>query len=543
MVWISPKLKSLHTIGRPLKSSLARLNSGVKQQRDFCYSTSMLLMFYWLAGVSLVELSLWLPGLWKFKRVLACTLIPALALLSGLLAGTYTSVWTGVIFLFSIYRIINLLRVLEGRMQPDHLFRSTRQTSLWLIGLQLAAAATGSLDERYSWLGATWPFLLTGFQLAVATLLWMSTIRSLRTTKPPASRKTIADHELPTLSVAIPARNETDDLDACLQSLVMSDYPKLEILVLDDCSQNKSTPGIIRDFAHAGVRFVAGKTPPTHWLAKNYAYDQLAKEANGDQLLFCGVDTRFQPETLRTMVETLLQKRKSMISFLPHNQVPTRFSVESLLVQPARYAWELSLPRRQLRRPPVLSTCWLISTKELKAAGGFEAVSRSIAPESYFAKSSTRHKDGYSFMQSDQTMDLGSTKSLAEQRGTAIRTRYPQLHRRPELVSLFGLGEVVAFVLPIVMLVLNLSHHNWLLATGSLATLALLVDFYSRIVSLAYRQFLWRGLWALPLVALYDLGLLNYSMWQYEFREVIWKGRNVCIPVMRTITAGSGRRP
>jgi hypothetical protein len=24
-------------------------------------------------------------------------------------------------------------------------------------------------------------------------------------------------------------------------------------------------------------------------------------------------------------------------------------------------------------------------------------------------------------------------------------------------------------------------------------------------------------------------------MWQYEFHEVLWKGRNVCLPVMRII--------
>jgi glycosyltransferase involved in cell wall biosynthesis len=348
---------------------------------------------------------------------------------------------------------------------------------------------------------------------------------------------------LPTLSVAIPARNETNDLEACLHSLISSNYPKLEILVLDDCSQNKRTPEIIRDFAQSGVRFVAGQAPPPNWLAKNYAYARLADEANGDFLLFCGVDTRFQPDTLRAMVEALLQKNKTMVSFVPRNHAPPRFSVESLLVQPARYSWELSPPRRLRQRPPVLSTCWLIKSSELQASGGFAAVSRSISPESYFARQTAHRNDGYSFMQSDEVIDLGSAKSLAAQRATAVRTRYPQLHRRPELVALSSLGELAAMVWPFGLLVSAFLNGQWPLLAISVITITLLVSFYARVVHLTYRRFLWRGLWTLPLVAIYDMGLLNYSMWAYEFREVIWKGRNVCVPMMRRPTSSLGKRP
>jgi hypothetical protein len=40
------------------------------------------------------------------------------------------------------------------------------------------------------------------------------------------------------------------------------------------------------------------------------------------------------------------------------------------------------------------------------------------------------------------------------------------------------------------------------------------------------------GFLAFPFAAIYDICMLNYSMWQYEFGEVIWKDRNVCIPIM-----------
>lgn len=502
----------------------------------------MSLTLYWLAGITVLELLMWTAPLWRAKRVLACLLILALSLPSGLLFGWNISLWTGLILFFSIYRMINLLRVVESRLQPKFLRTSTMRTSWWLIGCQFLVLAGVWVNNHYQLANTVWLYAVAAVQLTVALVLWVSTRRHLRTTQPPSQVKSLSDKDLPTLSVAIPARNETDNLEACLRSLLSSDYPKLEILVLDDCSQNKRTPGIIRDFAQSGVRFVAGQIPPVRWLSKNYAYSQLAEQANGDVLLFCGVDTRFKPGTLRFMAETMIQKQKTMVSFIPRNQSPPHLSVEPLLVQPARYTWELSPPRRLLERPPVLSTCWLITAKALHTAGGFSAVSRSISPESYFARWTAHHQDGYSFMQSGGAIDLGSAKSLAEQRATAIRTRYPQLHRRPELVALSGIGELAALVWPFVLAISAGLNQQWILLALSVAASLLLITFYAQVVRLTYRRFLWRGLWTLPLVALFDAGLLNYSMWQYEFRDVIWKGRNVCVPVMNP-TVSSGKTP
>lgn len=492
----------------------------------------------WLLGaISVLELLVWLPPLWPLRKPLIVVIVPVLSLSSGLLFGWDVSIWTGLILIFSIYRIVNLLRVLDARMQPKRLYKSTMLTAWWLISAQLIVLGGSRIHIE----DMTLLYVAALSQLVVAFLLWLSTGHNLRLAKPSTNPKSLSDKELPTLSIAIPSRNETRDLEECLRSLVTSNYPKFEVLVLDDCSQNKRTPGIIRDFAQSGVRFIAGKTPPEHWLAKNYAYAQLAEEANGELLLFCGVDTRFKPDSLRSMVEAMLQRHRTMISFIPRNNPPRSLNLESLFVQPARYAWELSLPRNLFNRPPVLSTCWMITAKELKRVGGFEAVSRSISPESYFARSSARSKDGYNFMRSDQAMDLSSAKSLAEQRATAVRTRYPQLHRRPELVALSGIGELAVLAWPFVLLVTAISSNDWLLTVPAAIACLFLISFYARVVRLTYHRFLWRGLWTLPLVAIYDIGLLNYSMWQYEFRQVVWKGRNVCIPVMRH--AGSEKTP
>jgi hypothetical protein len=488
-----------------------------------------------LLMLSLTELLMWWRPMWALRKYLSVGLIIGLSMVSGFLLVNYISAWAVLVVILNIYRIINLLRILQVRIQPDYLYHASRKSSQWLIAFQVLVVA-GAYFVQLSHVGAlTGFYVLAALQIGVAGLLLASTLRHLRTTKPPVDLQGVADRDLPTLTVAVPARNETEALAECLNTLLASTYPKLEILVLDDCSQDKRTPEIIRDFAHDGVRFIAGDVPPSNWLAKNYAYAQLAKESNGDILLFCGVDTRFEPGSLTAMVKTLIQKQKTMLSILPRNELLPGLSLAQTLIQPNRYAWELSLPRRLLNRPPVLSTCWLITRDALQAAGGFEAATNKGVVESYFAQAVAKNGDGYSFLHADGELAVNSLKELDEQRGTAIRTRYPQLHRRPELVALVGLAEFTLLLWPWAIAIVAFATNHLLLGSMALFTLVLGAYTYSLVVNLTYRRKLLRGPLLLPIVTLYDIGLLNYSMWQYEFGEVIWKGRNVCLPVMRTI--------
>ncbi|HEX5744030.1 MAG TPA: glycosyltransferase family A protein [Candidatus Saccharimonadales bacterium] len=484
--------------------------------------------------VSLAELLLWTLPIWKARRIAAISFAAALAAGSLALLVMDPAAWTALIALLTVYRCMNLARVAAGRVQEDYLFHASRRTAAWLIIWQAAVAGMAVLSRHYGIGPAEWWALTAAVVLIGSDIILFTSTRNLRAARPPELTRPFTDKELPALTVAIPARNETEDLEECLRSLIASTYPKLEILVLDDCSQNKRTPEIIRGFAHAGVRFIAGDEPPKSWLAKNFAYDKLADEASGDVLLFCGVDVRFKPGSLDALVRTLLQKKKGMISILPHNTEPRRGGLSSWFMQANRYAWELTLPRRMVRRPPVLSTCWLIHRQALERAGGFEAVRRRGVPESYFARALADIK-GYGFLMSGPAMGVSSVKAPREQRATAIRTRYLQMHRRPEMTALVGLAESAVLVMPFALLAASLVVGQWLTAGLSALSIIANVMVYSRIFNLTYRRFLLKGLWLLPFAALYDVWLLNYSMWRYEFRDVIWKGRNVCIPVMRVI--------
>lgn len=487
--------------------------------------------------LSLIVLSLMLEivALYSANNVQRCIASAVASLLlpvSLIFCIVYPNAYSCLGALTAAYRSLNMLRLIKQRRQADHLLTVVKQTSSWLIPAQILltfVALQATTIPKASIV------LLMSIIVIGCSIVTITTQRSLRKTRPGPLPESINVADLPTISVLIPARNETADLNDCLESLVASTYQKLEIIVLDDCSQNQRTPEIIKGFAQAGVRFIAGGIAPDNWLAKNYAYEQLAAVANGELLLFCGVDTRFKPETLAVMVNELVCRRKAMVSFIPANQIPPALSFQSMLVQPSRYAWELMLPRRLLERPPVLSTTWLIQRDCLQVSGGFKAIARAAVPERAFARYAAAHNDGYSFVQSNTEHGVSSVKSFSEQQATAIRMRYPQLHQSMELTLLTTLIELTLFVLPIIIYGLTIGgSHTVIFWLANLSATATIIA-YAQICNLTYRKFLLRSVWLLPFAALCDVMLLNYSMMKYEFSSVEWKGRNICIPVMQVI--------
>ncbi len=494
------------------------------------YMTLMLEIFALLIGAEILLVS---RILWVLRRTLAVVVATCTALVSGLLLGNRLSLAMICIVLLSMYRVINMMRVVENRTEEHRLRASVRKTTLSLGALQ--ALILGMLwfsDKLQPNPDTSWQ-LCSFILLGLAIGLFMTTQRQLRTTIASDVSQHFSDSHLPSLSVCIPARNETSSLEDCLLSLRASDYPKLEILVLDDCSQASRTSEVIKSFAHDGVRFIKGEPATDDWLAKNWAYEQLFKASSGSHVLFCGADARFDTTTLRNTVTTLLARDKRMLSIIPRNELPTSvISYLSVFVQPVRYAWEMCLPRRFFNRPPVLSTCWLAERKLIDGAGSFAAVTHSISPEAYFARKAIL-RDGYGFIRSGSGMEVSSTKELGDQLRTAMRTRYPQLRRRIDLVFVVSIFELALFVGPLLFFGVGLANGLWVQVGSAGLTILLTSVAYSQIVQLTYRQFLYGGLIIAPFAALLDVCLRHVSLWRYEFGEITWKGRNVCLPVMQ----------
>ncbi|QQS18298.1 glycosyltransferase family 2 protein [Candidatus Saccharibacteria bacterium] len=488
----------------------------------FWAAVAVLEAFIYAIGTSRLGKNVFL----RYMAVLSVTVAIIFAHI-GLLSYDWTLWWVPMLLL--PYRLINIARYARYRMPAPRLRAVTLRTHSWVVTAQVILALSSWLLRDVS---VTVLFgVIASLQFVGVLALLRASIRTWEHAKPAEITKHYNDADLPSLSVLVPARDETDALQRCLESLIANDYPKLEILVLDDCSVGKKTPEIIRSYAQNGVRFVQGEIPPDNWVAKNFAYEQLRHEASGEILIFCGVDTLFESSALRAIVETLLSNNKMM------SVLPTRSSGVMIVsfLQTMRYYWELCLPRRMFKRPPVLSTCWVVRSAVIDELGGFASVTQSVSPEAHFARLAVA-KDMYTFVRTNATLQIHSTKTFRDQFDTTVRMRYPQLHRRLELVAATTLFELVFFIGPFLGLPLSFLLPD----TGAFFAL-----WFGSVLAVEVMYFLIAVQTKLnsPLVALLtapfgfvaDIVMLHVSMLRYEFGTVNWKGRNVCIPVMNVI--------
>jgi cellulose synthase/poly-beta-1,6-N-acetylglucosamine synthase-like glycosyltransferase len=478
---------------------------------------------YSLFAVSVLsELVLLLSG--KIPRSLVIC-IAGLSILSGTFASGgllifRPSIATVAIVVVSLTRCINSLRFVEGRMHIQELLSRSRRT--WAVlstTLLLILAYDKYLNDTF----AISVSLLLAVQLVSAVLITTSVILARSIYRYRTEKKVLST--LPTVSVCIPARNETADLPACIESVLASTYPKLEIIVLDDCSHDK-TPEIIKKYAHDGVRFVNGKEPREDWLAKNAAYDRLADEARGEILLFIGVDVRMEPHTITELITQF--DGDDMLSVLPRrsNEAEAAF-----FIQPIRYWWELGLWRFFYVAPPVLSTCWLIRADILKKLGTFESVKKAVEPEAVFARKIHAYRR-YAFLVTNNTIGLVSKKAPRDQFITALRKRYSQVRRRPETALAVLSVELMALLLPWGFLVYGIMSAQATFIVIPLLTTLLMSIANAEIYKLALRRLWLLGFVSMPLLIIADMLLMIRSMYAYEFGSVIWKERNICLPLL-----------
>lgn len=472
-----------------------------------------------------IDIAMLFKRLWPARNYLSHLSGSLTAVGLGAIAATEISFFSLLVMLIGAFRLMHLFRIARHAMHHRQLYQLSKRSAVWLGTIQFASLALLGYATMIHI--STMVLIVACLQLAIGLFFVGVVANSIHQTRFHGNRMYYADKDLPTITVAIPARNETTELKHCIDSVLSSNYPKLEVLVLDDCSQDK-TADIIKQYAHAGVRFLKGTPPPKHWLAKNHAYEQLATAATGQYILFCGVDVRMSPSFLRDLVTHIKTKKKRMMSVLP-----IRFgtSLRSTLIQPMRYWWELAIPRKLINNPAVLSTAWIIDRKVLKRLGSFAAVKRSILPERYFARECVAH-DTYAFIRADDHLDLKTSKEPSRQFQTAYRMRYPQFHRRIELILIYVLVLTFTFLLPMSLLVSSLLVASNLLLVISASTVATLVIAHTTIVNITHPGASFIALINLPLVITAEIAVAIYSMLEYEFGTVYWKGRNVCIPVM-----------
>lgn len=122
------------------------------------------------------------------------------------------------------------------------------------------------------------------------------------------------------LSVIIPARNEEKNLARLLESITSQDARLVEIIVVDDQSQD-TTAQIAANFGH---RVICSGAPPDGWLGKPWACWQGAQAASNNILLFLDADVIIEPGAFSKLLMAFDEK-EGLLTIQPYHRMKQNY--------------------------------------------------------------------------------------------------------------------------------------------------------------------------------------------------------------------------
>ncbi len=177
--------------------------------------------------------------------------------------------------------------------------------------------------------------VLNGIVLAVWILRIFVLAMAERILKPlRANMYPDAGDELPSVSMLVAAKEEEDNIEACIRSVAAQDYPNLQIVAVNDRSDDATGPILDRlaaEHPRLTVRHVTQLREG--WFGKNNAMREGVEAAEGEWLCFTDADCiQISPRSVRIAMRYALEKNADFLSVLPSHEA---HSFWEKTVQPA----------------------------------------------------------------------------------------------------------------------------------------------------------------------------------------------------------------
>ena len=199
------------------------------------------------------------------------------------------------------------------------------------------------------------------------------------------------------VSILIPARNESENIQDCLESLLEQDYPHFEVLVLDDHSSDK-TAEIVQSVAQNDqrVHYIQGEDLPDGWTGKNWACYQLSQHAKGDIFIFTDADNRYARAAVSKTVGWMHKLGLDLFSTFPQQHTLTL--AEKLIVPSVYMTVYCYLPLWLTYYVPFPSLAaangqWIAFTKgAYQKLGGHKTAKSQVVEDTWLARYAKQQK-------------------------------------------------------------------------------------------------------------------------------------------------------
>lgn len=377
---------------------------------------------------------------------------------------------------------------------------------------------------------------------AVAALRGMPRLHDLTRTDahllPP-----LPSFEGPHMSVIVPACNEEKSIQATLRSLLASTGVRLQIIAVDDRSNDRTCALIDEIAAEAAagdglhqLHVLRIRELPEGWLGKPHAMACAVKQATAPWLLFTDGDVVFRPEALNLALREALANKSDHLVLVPTVILKTTAERAMLAAMQVLAQWTIRLWKvgdPGARDFIGVGGFNLVRREVYRQVGGFEALRMEVLDDLRFGWKVKRA--GYA-----QRVVLGpglvsirwiegalAVVRLVEKNGFAIY-RY-----RIGLALLAGLGIALQSALPLAAL----AAGGWNLAAGLLiyAAIALTYTANRRVTQVSP----WGVVFFAPAAAVVAFAFLRSMVLALAQNGVDWRGTRYSLYELRR-HAGSG---
>lgn len=196
---------------------------------------------------------------------------------------------------------------------------------------------------------------------------------------------------LPPLSMLVAGKEEEENIERCVRGLLAQDYPQLEVIAINDRSEDR-TGAIIDRLATEDERFRALHVDhlPDGWFGKNNAMRLGVEQSSHDWLCFTDADCVFDsPDLLAASVAYAQREGIEFLSVLPRLEAIT---AAEKIVQPVAGAILVYWNPPQKVNNPKSSAAYangafmLMTRQAYEKLGGHEAVKATLNEDMHFAR-------------------------------------------------------------------------------------------------------------------------------------------------------------
>ncbi len=311
---------------------------------------------------------------------------------------------------------------------------------------------------------------------ALITLYWLHSQAALDIVTNPVP----APAGGPLISVLIPARNEQQNIQRCVQAVLAQDYPNFEVLVLDDRSTD-ATPGILAELSKDEPRLAVlfGAELPQGWAGKPHALHQAAKSATGEWLCFVDADTFLAPNALSAALAASHANGADLYTMLTTQLMGTFWekAIQPLIMTALSVGFSPRKINDPKRRDAVANGQFILIKRSVyDAVGGHAAIRNQIVEDK--ALSEQVKWNGYRLIMADGYA-MASTRmytSLAALWEGWTKNIYLGLKDSPAMLLLGAFGAFLALMAAIFMPLWPLFGLVWYFNGGGAPALLVLAE-------------------------------------------------------------------